>query len=348
MNNVKILFKKNINTLIEMCLKNAKVITPIKTTYGDIIFSPITSPSEVVLDQGSENSIISSKEFFLPQEETMFTYSRYKNDYKLKPSKLDEQKRIIFGIRSCDVSAVLFLDRFFLNNIEDVYYLKKRKNTTLISIGCNEPQDSCFCICTDSGPFLTLGFDLQFTDLEDRYFVEIGTPKGKEIIKDNKNLFDDVSVPDVKMKQEVVESAKNKFKTARAYFSKTIRKLSEGKVDKNIWDELGQRCFSCGGCSYVCPTCSCFDVMDLIKSNDEFSRARTWDSCMFAGFTKEASGHNPRLEKKERVYRRYYHKLSYQYVEKNETHGCVGCGRCIVTCLGNINMPVVVERIRRS
>jgi len=348
MNNVKILFKKDIKTLIERYLKDAKVVAPIKTTYGDIIFCPITSPSEIVLDNGFGNSIIPPKELFLPQEEILFIYRRYKDDYKLEPSIPDEQKRIIFGIRSCDVSAILFLDRFFTSDIEDIYYLKKRENTTLISLGCNEPQDSCFCICTDCGPFLTSGFDLQLIDLGNRYFVEIGTPKGEEIIKENKNLFKDVSVADVKKKQEFVESAKNKFKAARAYFSKTIRKLTEGKVDKNLWDELGQRCFSCGGCSYVCPTCSCFDVMDLLKSSDEFNRIRTWDSCMFAGFTKEASGHNPRLDKKDRVYRRYYHKLSYQYIEKNGTHGCVGCGRCIVTCLGNINMPVAVEKIRRS
>lgn len=348
MNNIKILFKKDIKTLIEKCLKAAEVIAPTKTTYGDIIFSPITSPSEIVLDEGFENSIIPPKEFFFPREETLFTYRRYKEGYKLEPSILDEQKRIIFGIRSCDVSANLFLERFFTRDIEDIYYLKKRENTTLISLGCNEPQDACFCICTDCGPFLTYGFDLQFTDLVDRYFIEIGTPKGEKIVNDNKNLFHDVSVTDVKMKQEIVESVKNKFKTARAYFSKTIRKISEGKLDKNVWDDLGQRCFSCGGCSYICPTCSCFDVMDLLQSNDEYNRLRTWDSCMFAGFTKEASGYNPRLEKKERVYRRYYHKLSYQYVEKNETHGCVGCGRCIVTCLGNINMPVVIEKIRRG
>jgi len=348
MNNVKILFKKDIKTLIERYLKDAKVIAPIKTTYGDIIFCPVTSSSEIVLDQGVENSSIPPKEFFLPQRETLFTYRRYKNDYKLEPSIADEQKRIIFGIRSCDVSAILFLDRFFKSDTEDIYYIRKRENTTLISLGCNEPQDTCFCSCTDCGPSLTYGFDLQLIDLIDRYFVEIGTPKGEEIIKDNENLFIDVSVPDVKKKQEVVESAKNKFKTARAYFSKSIRKLTEGKIDKNLWDELGRRCFSCGGCSYVCPTCSCFDVMDLLRSTDEYNRIRTWDSCMFAGFTKEASGHNPRLEKKDRVYRRYYHKLSYQYVEKNEAHGCVGCGRCIVTCLGNINMPVAVEKIRRS
>jgi len=348
MSNAKILLKKDINALIEKCLKEAKVIAPIKTTYGDIIFSPVTSPSEILLDQGFENSIIPPKEFFLPQEETLFTYRRYENNYKLEPSILDEQKRIIFGIRSCDISAILFLDRFFKSNIEDIYYLKKRENTTLISLGCNEPQETCFCICADCGPFLTYGFDLEFIDLEDRYFVEIGTPKGEKIIKNNKNLFKDVSVEDVKIKQEIVESTKNKFKTARAYFSKTIRKLAEEEVDKNIWEELGQRCFSCGGCSYVCPTCSCFDVMDLLRSTDEYNRIRTWDSCMFAGFTKEASGHNPRLEKMDRVYRRYYHKLSYQYIEKNEAHGCVGCGRCIMTCLGHINMPMVVERIRRS
>jgi len=348
MSDVKILFKKDINILIGRYLKEATVIAPIKTTYGDIIFNPVNSPSEIVLDQGIENSIIPPKELFLPQEETLFIYRRYKNDYKLEPSIVDEQKRIIFGLRSCDLSAILFLDKFFTNNIEDIYYVQKRKNTTLISLGCNQPQDTCFCICTDCGPFLTYGFDLQLIDLGDKYFVEISTAKGEEIIKDNKNLFKDVSVADVKKKQEVVESAKDKFKTARAYFSKSIRKLSEGKVDKDVWTELGQRCFSCGGCSYVCPTCSCFDVVDLLKSSDEYNRIRTWDSCMFAGFTKEASGHNPRLEKKDRVYRRYYHKLSYQYIEKNEAHGCVGCGRCIVTCLGQINMPVAVEKIRRG
>jgi ferredoxin len=246
------------------------------------------------------------------------------------------------------MSSILFLDRFFSRDVEDIYYLKKRENTTLISLGCHEPRESCFCICSDCGPFLTHGFDLQLVDLEDKYFVEIGTPKGEKIIGNNKDVFPDVSVEDVRRKQEIVESAKKKFKSARAYFSKTIRKLAEGKIDQAVWEELGQRCFSCGGCSYVCPTCSCFDVVDLPKPNDEHERLRSWDSCLFAGFTKEASGHNPRLEKKERVYRRYYHKLSYDYVEKNEAHGCVGCGRCLVACLGDINMPVVVEKIRRS
>lgn len=348
MKSVKILFKKDIKTLVDRCLKIAEVIAPIRSPHGDIIFNPLTSPSEMALEQGFENSIIPPKEFFLPQEETLLTYRRDKDGYKLEPSILDEQKSIILGIRPCDVSAILFLDRLFKSDFKDIYYLKKREKTTLISLGCHEPQDTCFCICTDCGPFLTFGFDLQLTDLANKYFVEIGTPKGEKIIRDNKDLFTDVSVADVKNKQDVVESAKNKFKSARAYFSKTIRRVSAEKVDKKIWDELGQRCFSCGGCSHVCPTCSCFDVMDLLGFTEEYDRMRTWDSCMFAGFTIEASGHNPRSEKKDRVCRRYYHKLSYQYVKKNGTHGCVGCGRCIVTCLGDINMPVVVEKIRRS
>jgi len=348
MNNIKILFKKNINTLVEKCMNGFEVIAPIKTRYGDIIFNSVTSPSEIVFGQGYQNSIIPPKEFFFPQEETMFTYRRSEDGYTFEPSRLATQKRILMGIRSCDVSSILFLDRFFTSDTEDPYYLKKRENTTIFSFGCLEPQESCFCICTDCGPYLTQGFDLQFIDLEDRYLIEIGTPKGEKIIKDNKNIFKDVSVAEVKKKQEIVESTKNKFKTARAYFSKAIRRLSEEIVDKKVWNELSQKCFSCGGCSYVCPTCSCFDVMDTLKSNDEYDRIRTWDSCMFAGFTSEASGHNPRLEKRDRVFRRYFHKLSYKYIEKNGTHGCVGCGRCIVTCLGNINMPVAVEKIRRG
>ena len=135
-----------------------------------------------------------------------------------------------------------------------------------------------------------------------------------------------------------------------AYLAKAVIAITNHRVDEALWEEMGKECFSCGGCTHVCPCCTCFDVMDQVAADQIGLRFRCWDSCQYAGFTREASGHNPRAKTKERVKRRFYHKLSFAYIQQDGHPGCVGCGRCLTVCqaFGLLDMAAVVKRIRRQ
>jgi ferredoxin len=116
--------------------------------------------------------------------------------------------------------------------------------------------------------------------------------------------------------------------------------------DDGRWEELTVRCLGCGSCTYLCPTCHCFDIADearLYKGR----RIRTWDSCQFPLFTKHASGHNPRRNKKERLRQRFMHKFSYA-VENTGTALCVGCGRCIAGCPVNLDIRDVIRSFTKE
>ena len=125
-----------------------------------------------------------------------------------------------------------------------------------------------------------------------------------------------------------------------------MRRISTRRVDDALWDEMSEWCLECGGCNFICPTCYCFSVRDR-GGDGTWTRCRTWDSCQYAAFTLEASGHNPRAQHGERMKRRFFHKVSAQYYVRDGMAGCVGCGRCIKVCLGATDMPAVVAAIRK-
>jgi NAD-dependent dihydropyrimidine dehydrogenase PreA subunit len=126
-----------------------------------------------------------------------------------------------------------------------------------------------------------------------------------------------------------------------------MRRISTGRVGAPFWEAMGDWCLECGACTFLCPVCYCFSVADRPQDGG-FVRCRLWDSCQLAAFTLEASGHNPRARRAERVKRRYFHKVSAQYYLRDGEVGCVGCGRCVKACLGAGDMPKVVAAIRRG
>jgi sulfhydrogenase subunit beta (sulfur reductase) len=124
--------------------------------------------------------------------------------------------------------------------------------------------------------------------------------------------------------------------------------LLDAKFDDAIWDELGQRCLSCGACSMVCPTCYCFDVKDKLSLDGASGeRDRVWDSCMFSEFAEVAHGQNFRASAASRVKYRYYHK-QWGYLSKFERVLCVGCGRCERACKAQISPRVVVDALQKG
>jgi len=126
--------------------------------------------------------------------------------------------------------------------------------------------------------------------------------------------------------------------------SRVRRRLSKGLVSDAFWKDLASRCQTCGGCSFVCPACSCFNIVDLPQSATAGERQRQWDSCAFSGFTRVAGGHNPSAAKVARIQRRLIHKLDRSRHEPGGSP-CVGCGRCTAACPGEIDMASVITRI---
>lgn len=339
-----ILKKSDVQTFFAGVAKAMQIIAPKKLFGGDVMFGEVKSPEEIVWEYGHD--IYPPKRFLLPHFEDMFRYECGKA-IKIEDLK-DSPAQAIVGIRSCDVAAIRFQERFFSAQIEDPYYKARSDSTVLFSLVCNKPpKKDCFCICCDSGPYLNSDFDVQLTDLGDRFLYEIGSEKGAKAGEAGSRLLAKAGAGDFKERRRIELQADSLFET-KAYIAKAINFISADEVPDKVWEDLGSTCFRCGACTNLCPVCTCYTVDDLAETDCSFTRCRSWDSCQFAGFTREASGHNPRPTSGSRIHRRLYHKASYQYIMRDGKHGCVGCGRCVSACLTKLGLPDVVKRIRRA
>ncbi len=334
-----VLNKSYLSYWLRQLRKEMKLIGPLKGFNGDIVFKSIDKIHEIALDGPALMPL--PKEFLFPQMEEMFEYS----GDKIKDMR-NTEKRIIFGVRPCDVSAINLLDEFYSRSPEDSYYMARRKNTVFIAVGCNNPDPTCFCNGLNTGPFLKSGFDFQFTDIGDRYFVQIGSEVSERLIKDYEHLFTKAKKTDYDDQYEIILSAQSQFEK-RINLENTRQKILTGEVSDSFWQRVAARCFECGGCVYECPLCTCFNVADRKESESNGKRIRLWDTCMFKGFTRMAGGHLPAERKIMRTKRWYFHKLLY-YPEQFGKFGCVGCGRCTITCPGRIDMAAIAYKIKVS
>ncbi|MGD9015452.1 MAG: 4Fe-4S dicluster domain-containing protein [Candidatus Omnitrophota bacterium] len=295
--------------------------------------------------------VIPPKVLGFPQIESLFE----SQDGRITETTQVRKKRLLFGLRACDVKGMLFMDDLFSRNFEDIYYLNRSMDKFLVIVGCQHPLESCFCTSTKSGPFLPIPektdkgkynyFDLQLADLGDEYLVEIGSKRGEEFIRDYQIYFEQASQEDIK-RLGVVKRKTEAAVKLKLDFNKAIDKFCQDKVAKETYERIAERCIYCGGCVYVCPTCNCFNLFDEQKGSFA-KRYRNWDTCVFEGYTREASGYNPRFEKWMRTSRRYEHKLKYDYLV-NGMSGCVGCGRCLLSCPVNIGISRIIQEVTQD
>jgi len=321
-----------------------RLVAPKRRFGGDVIFDVVESPTQIAWDYGHD--IYPPKRFVLPHYEDLFGY---RADGEVRFEDLGEAPmQAIVGIRSCDVTAIRFQEKFFSSQIVDPYFKARSDNTVLFSLVCNTPpKKECFCICCDAGPYLDSGFDVELTDLGDRLLYRIGSEKGLKASEPGGHMLAPADGEDRAERKRIELEADSLFAT-EAYLAKAILFISADEVPDKIWEELGSTCFRCAACTNLCPVCTCYTVDDRREDDGSCVRCRSWDSCQYAGFTREASDHNPRPTFGSRVQRRFYHKASYQYITRDGRHGCVGCGRCVSACLTKLDLPSVVKRIRRS
>ncbi|RMG71371.1 MAG: hypothetical protein D6710_06090 [Nitrospirae bacterium] len=332
-----ILNKDHLSYFLRQLRNQMELIGPMRTMEGDVLFRSVQEIHRIELDCPA--LLPSVKEFFFPQYEPLFLAEGNR-----LLERIDRRKRVIFGLRSCDVAALNILDRFFIDEMPDPYYRARRKNTLLISVVCNNPDPTCFCIGLNTGPYLSEGFDIQFTDLGDRYFVQTASKRGLKVVSSLGFLFKRASKADHDDQYEVILSSKARFQK-RISLEQSRQLILSDRVKEDFWHSVTKRCFECGGCVYECPLCTCFTVVDREYEEEGVERARLWDTCLFKGFTRMAGGVLPNRQRVKRTKRWFYHKLIH-YPEVLNTFGCVGCGRCTVTCPGRIDMATICTKLK--
>ena len=340
----KVLSKKSFTQWLKK-LASYKIHAPVKN--GDLWnFEVIDNPERIDLDYLI--TVLSPKKLIFPQREIFLEFSSSNEEaLEIKEVLPEETPSVIFGTRPCDAKALTLMDKVFSGDFEDLYYLKRRNSTTIVGLSCNTPPSpNCFCLSVDGSPHSKEGLDILMTDLGDKYYIESFTKNGDKIINLAKDLFKNPTAKDKKDLEKIQAESKKKIKRQIKDIDKITSRLKE-MFDSPFWDEESSSCIRCGICTYLCPTCHCFDINDEVASSSPLrgERVRTWDNCQFPDFTMHSSGHNPRPDKASRLRQRIFHKFQY-FVEQYKNYQCTGCGRCILKCPVGIDIIEVLNKVK--
>jgi len=338
MNEVKIQ-KERFANFLNSLTDSYRLYGPVR--QADMVnFVPIRDTTDI--DLSFQNTRLSPKSLFLPQSERMFEYSldpARDDAHILKEVPRDYSPRAVIGVRPCDAKAFKLLDvNFDTQEYRDPWWVRAREATTLVGLGCTTPCSTCFCTSVGGGPFDEEGLDVLLVDTGEAFLAKVLTEKGGNLFKAAKTIEpadEELVQKALAIEQEAASKIVSRVDTSRLGELDTL-----ALYEADFWEEIHFACINCGVCTYVCPTCWCFDIQDETHGRAG-DRIRNWDSCMFPLFTLHASGHNPRGEKLQRVRQRFMHKLKY-YVDKYKNGvACVGCGRCVQYCPVNIDIRQV-------
>jgi sulfhydrogenase subunit beta (sulfur reductase) len=280
-------------------------------------------------------TVNSAKEFFFPRRQELY---EQRPDGIIPRTALDDKQRLLLFVRPCDARGLTILDRVFLGETEDESYRRARQNTTIVGLQCLQPDRHCFCTSLGGGPFETEGMDLALTPLEGERFLAQGlTEKGEAAL---------ASLTGKQAGAAERKGLEELRKTAEAAIRRRIevpdQQIMAERFDSPYWAEVSRSCLTCGICSYLCPTCHCFDIVD-----EGYLRLRCWDTCSSDTFTRTAAGEDHRKRKRSRYRQRIYHKFSY-FKENFDTYSCVGCGRCTRYCPVKIDIAEIVNGIGKT
>ncbi|UCH36401.1 MAG: 4Fe-4S dicluster domain-containing protein [Armatimonadota bacterium] len=284
--------------------------------------------------QPSGNTRRPPKEAFFPASQTLLTFRRSEDGMEIAEAVSDSaqaEPRLLVGVRPCDATALSLLDTVFsqeYSGYEDPYYRSARSAIPVISLVCAEPLEGCFCGDAPGVDLASPPADVVLTDLGDRYFAEAKSETGQELVAAGSEWFQAAGDDDRAARDNAASDLR--ARTAEGLPLAEMREKLAGLHESPLWKELSQKCVRCGVCSFLCPTCHCFDIQDEMLGTTG-CRYRCWDTCQFTDFTLMTSGENPRRDPAERLKQRICHKLEY-LPERTDAVYCVGCGRCVRLC----------------
>jgi len=299
-------------------------------------FGPLARAADLRLDY--DVSILSPKKYFQPVADTLVRFSRAANCYE---AVVEEEPFVVFGVHPYDVVAISQMDAVFSADNEDVHYLSRRRNATIVACDIQNASQNVFASCMGTAT-VQEGFDVLLTKIGDRYAVEARTAKGEAVMA-GLGRAPEAEATTLARREQFWEDAGRLFVRHKLNCGPgDLPELLAHSHDHPVWAERAKLCFSCGQCTMVCPTCYCFNVEDEVSWGlDAGERVRRWDSCQLAGFAEVAGGHNFRRRTEDRYRHRFYRKGKYLWDRLNQI-ACVGCGRCTTACPAKIANPVEV------
>lgn len=334
--------RKNLPAFFKAVADKMPLYLPIKTA-GEVNFGYYTDGAEVDID--TLKTVKSPKGAFFPQSEDMMRFRIDGKNLTIEDVRSEKPDFVIFGVRACDYKAFSVLDNVFLGQPVDTYYKERRDAAIIFTLACGKPQESCFCPVFGIDATQPEGDVTCWLD-ENALYMQPNTEKGDKVLAVTRDLQQDGG-------DEQVEKIKADAK-------KVLEKLPYAKLDMSrfkpenlnelfaspLWQPMSEACLGCGACTFVCPTCQCFDIRDF-KTDKGVLRFRCWDSCMYSDFTQMAAA-NPRTTQMQRFRQRFMHKLVYYPAQYGGTYSCVGCGRCVNKCPQHLNIVKVIKQLGAS
>ena len=323
--------RRNLATWLDALAERCSVIAP-RLVEDELLYGPVTSSAEAVFD--FERTALSPKTYFLPDTQVILEVEKRGKEVTLSEPAV-EQEQVIFGVRPCDARGLRALEALLLDRPPpDTYYAERRKKTTIIGLACPRLWDDCFCTSLGGAPDDASDVDLMLYEDDIGYLVLEITDKGAALMEG--------------LEAEETERAAPVADTSGERVPVLPPDAWGALFDDVYWQRLADRCLSCHACTYVCPTCRCFDVRDDTVAADAgytyIQRLRAWDSCLAAAYRRIAGGHNPRPTKAQRLRNRYYCKFCYSPLDF-EAVACVGCGRCIAVCPVGIDIAEMLGEV---
>ncbi|MCX6330560.1 MAG: 4Fe-4S dicluster domain-containing protein [Bacteroidia bacterium] len=264
----------------------------------------------------------SLKSFFLPVKENVTS------------DRKGGKPRIIIGVPNCDIEGICLLDEIYLDkDFNDIFYRKRREETLLISSDCFGIQEHCHCLSYGFKPYSTSNADLAIIHLNELIIFRIITEKGSDFINKipSATPLDDKEILSAIEKEHLAtESLLSTANKGLPDYKTTGKIVAEAKNE--TWNKYSSHCVSCGACATICPTCTCFLLID----KPGFEKVKQLDACQYPGFERVAGGEDALFELQNRFRNRYMCKYVWK-PEKFKSLACTGCGRCIEACIGKIN-----------
>lgn len=324
--------------MLARMVRTRRVMAPVKRGRTAFAFDWIDDPAEVAL--GYVRTVLPPKKAILPAHESIL-------DFSLEPTQtaapiIDDEPFVLFGVHPCDMSGITQLDWAFSRNVKDPHYLARREAATIVALDCMPDE---YCFCTSVGTAGTRdGADLFLTPIGTGFMVDVLTPKGAALLEEAPALRE----PSAEELAEAEAWPEEKARCITRRIDGDIADLPdilERRYESDVWNSTAERCYSCGTCTIVCPTCFCFDVRDEVNLPlTGGSRGRHWDSCQFLDFALVAGPHNFRGKRGSRVRHRWLRKFEYLHREYGRPF-CTGCGRCTQACTADISLTDVLNEI---